>query len=235
MNSYTAALVVRKMARCAGTLRELQLEPSYLLRLRYSYDLAFDDRHSVGWRAAGMGRRALERIGFPLDFVDRREHGLCHRLYCLDPFRRSRRCSSAASLAAGIELDLDPSVRCPFPPRLGRTEPAAAHAHVPPGCNVGAGILDRDPGSRGVLPPQPPLGPGWNRRRVPGDGLVLVLLRVGTDAGSHVFPDRDLGSRTAGIRGGEVLHLHAAQRVADADRDPGSLFRPSHRDWHLHV
>src|SRR5579872_3103467 len=107
MNSFTAVLVARKMARCAGTPRGLRLEPSHLSLLRYFYDPAFDDRHSVGWRAAGMECRALERISFPLDFVDRREHGLCHRLYCLDPFRRSRRCSSAASLAAGIEVELD--------------------------------------------------------------------------------------------------------------------------------
>ena len=65
--------------------------------------------------------------------------------------------------------------------------------------------------------------------------LFSVLLRMGTDAGSHVFPDRDLGPRAAGVRGDEVLPLHSAQRAADADRDPGSLFRTSHCDWHFYV
>ena len=44
-----------------------------------------------------------------------------------------------------------------------------------------------------------------------------------------------LGPRTAGIRGDEVLPLHSAQWAADADRDPGSLLRPSHCNWHFYV
>ena len=65
--------------------QESRLEPSYSWRLCYSYDSALDDRHSIGGRPVGMGGRPLERLGFSLDFVDRREHRLCDRTYGLDP------------------------------------------------------------------------------------------------------------------------------------------------------
>src|SRR5579872_2065170 len=181
------------MAGSGGTPLESWLEPSYLWRLCYFYDSALADRHSIGGRLTGMGGKPLERLGDPLDFVDRGEHGLCDRTYGLDPWRKPRRSSSAASVAAGIGLELDSFIRHSFPSRLGRPEPATAHAHVPSRHNVSAGILEGDPGRGRFLPPQPALGVGWNRRRVPGDGSVLVLLRIGTDARSHVLFDRDLG------------------------------------------
>ena len=108
MNSCTAVLASRKTAGYAGTPLQSRREPSYLWRLRYSYDSALADRHFIGWRPTGMGGRPLERLGIPLDFVDRGERGLCDRTYGLDPQRRPSRSSSPASLAAGIGLELDP-------------------------------------------------------------------------------------------------------------------------------
>src|SRR6185437_3950512 len=234
-NSCIAALALRKTAGCVGVPLESRLEPSYLWRLCYSYDPSLADRHSIGGRRTGMGGRPLEPLGGPLDFVDRGERGFFDRAYGLDSYRRPRRSSSADSVAARIGLEMDPFLRHPFPSRIGWPEPAAAHAHVPSRHNVSAGVLERDPGSGRFLPPQPALGVGWNRRRVPGDGSVLVLLRMGTDARSHVFPNRDLGSRAASIRGGEVLPFYAAQRAIDADRDPSSLFCSSQCNWRFYV
>ena len=50
--------------------------------------------------------------------------------------------------------------------------------------------------------------------------LFPVLLLLGIDAGSYVFPDRRLGARAADLRGDQVLPVHPGKRVADVRRHP---------------
>src|SRR6185437_5910054 len=83
LNSCTEVLVSPKTAGCAGTLLQSQRGLSYLWRLRYSYDSALADRHSVGRRRTGVGSGPLECLSEPLDFVDRGERGFRDRTYRL--------------------------------------------------------------------------------------------------------------------------------------------------------
>ena len=85
VNSCTAVLGLRKTAGYAGTPLESRRGPSYLWRLSYSYDSALADRHFIGGRPVGMDGRQFERLGVPLDLVDRGECGLCDRTSGLDP------------------------------------------------------------------------------------------------------------------------------------------------------
>src|SRR5581483_7957274 len=83
MNSSTGVLASPKTAGCAGTLLQSRRGQSYLWRLRYFYDSALADRHSVCRRRARVGSGPLECLGEPLDFVDRGERGFRDRTYRL--------------------------------------------------------------------------------------------------------------------------------------------------------
>src|SRR5579872_2745162 len=111
----------------------------------------------------------------------------------------------------------------------------AADADILSGHCFGARFLGGNPARRGLLSPEPALGTGWNSRRVPRARSFSLLLRLGTDASPHVFPDRALGTRAQAIRFSEVFHLYPAQRAVDADRHSGTVLRASHSDRCLHI
>ena len=56
-------------------------------------------------------------------------------------------------------------------------------------------------------------------RRLRRARLLPVLRVLGSDAAADVLPDRRLGRAAAGVRGDQVLPVHAGRHGADADRD----------------
>ena len=76
----------------------------------------------------------------------------------------------------------------------------------------------------GLLHPVPAAGNG-HARRVPGARLLPVLRVLGSDAAADVLPDRHLGRPAEGIRGDQVLPVHAGRQRADADRHPDAVLQ----------
>ena len=62
-------------------------------------------------------------------------------------------------------------------------------------------------------------------RRVLCPRLLPVLRVLGSDAAADVLPHRHLGRPAEGIRGDQVLPVHAARQRVDADRDPDAVFQ----------
>ena len=62
-------------------------------------------------------------------------------------------------------------------------------------------------------------------RRVPRARPVRLLRLLGADADPDVLHHRDLGRRSAPVRGDQVRHLHAGRLAADAGGDPVPVLR----------
>ena len=65
--------------------------------------------------------------------------------------------------------------------------------------------------------------------RVPGAGSVPVLHLLGIHAGPDVLPDRHLGQRQPGVRGGQVLPVYLGRLGADAAGDHRAVLRHARR------
>ena len=130
-----------------------------------------------------------------------------------------------------VVAPLDSRLSHQLPSRPGRHQPAAGRAHLVPQRAGHVGQL-ADPKTRPrLLHPLPALGNG-HAGRLHVAGLLPLLRLLGSDAPADVLSHRRLGRAAAGIRGDQVLPLHARGQRADADRPADALLhqrRPSAR------
>ena len=143
--------------------------------------------------------------------------------------------AASASWIDHVKVDLDPVARHQLLP--GRRRPHAHHAaaHLRPRPARRALLLARHHRQGRGLPPHGALDGGRACRRVPRARPLPLLLLLRDDADPDVLPHRRLGPRAARVLGDQVLHLHAGERPAHADRHRRAGVHPRARDRRVHL
>ena len=121
-------------------------------------------------------------------------------------------------MACPDRLALDPAARHQASTWPGWPEPVADSPYPWARLHVGDRLLERDHRTCGLLSLQSDVDLGRCHRRLPCTRSLPVLLFLGIDAGSHVFPDRRLGARASDLCSNQVLSVHPGKRVADVRR-----------------
>src|SRR6185312_12907591 len=160
-------------------------------------DLAYYD--SCGCRFSGLGGGPMEHKGRTLDYTRGNHRGFCNHADRLGAPLPTVCAFDPRQLDRTARLEMDTAVRHSLSFGSGWSQPAAPDAYVFPWNRICTRFMGRNSGGCWFLSPQPALSPRGNHGSLPGHGSVSFLLRLGADAGSHVFPDCAVGARTKAV------------------------------------